>query len=92
MDDLWKALPHLIMATVVIAAVTVLAVAGVMDGGEVLPVIAAAGGFTLGGTVASTSTSQAADLTAAVSQSISPPPATVPASPPAPIAQVPPAA
>lgn len=69
MNDFYKALPHLLMATVVIAAVTVLAATGTMTGGEVLPVIAAAGGFTLGGTVASGSASTATAATVEASAS-----------------------
>lgn len=59
MSDLAKALPHMIMATIVITAVVILACVGKLTGSEVLPVIAAAGGFTLGGTVASGSMSAA---------------------------------
>jgi hypothetical protein len=73
MNDLAKALPHLIMATIVIAAVVALAVANKLTGTEVLPVIAAAGGFTMGGTVASGSISTTSDVIAEASPSILPP-------------------
>ena len=49
-------LPHLIMATVVIAAVTVLAGTGTITGNEALVVIAAAGGVSLGVGAGSTAT------------------------------------
>lgn len=41
-------LPHLLMASIVIAAVTVLASTGVISGGEALGVIGSAAGFSLG--------------------------------------------
>lgn len=86
MNDLSKALPHLIMATVVIVAVVVLAVTDHLTGTEVLPVISAAGGFTLGGTVASGSISTAAAAVAVTSPStsVSADPATQASMPPAP--------
>lgn len=83
MNDLYKALPHLIMATVVIGAVTVLAATGVVTGSEALPVIIGAGSFTLGGTVASSSISAAAGAAASVSHSMQEP-ATTSASTPTP--------
>lgn len=60
MDDLRKAAPHLIMATVVIVAVSLLAIDHILTGGEALGSIAAASGFTLGVTGASGSISAAA--------------------------------
>lgn len=87
MNDLAKALPHLIMATIVITAVVILAVADKLTGTEVLPVIAAAGGFTLGGTVASGSISTTSDVIAEASPSMSqlatPPPLSPVSTPPA---------
>lgn len=50
MSNLARTLPHLIMSLSVVTAVSVLAVMGIITGQEALPVIAAAGGFTLGGT------------------------------------------
>jgi hypothetical protein len=52
------------MAFAVIAAVSTLAAMGVITGQEALPVIAAAGGFTLGGTVGSQSLSTGTGSTA----------------------------
>jgi type IV secretory pathway TrbL component len=40
-------LPHMIMALIAIAAVTILALAGTISGGEALAVIGAASGFTM---------------------------------------------
>ena len=48
MDNLKQNLPHMIMGALAIAAVTVLAVAHVITGGEALGVIAGATGFTMG--------------------------------------------
>lgn len=92
MQDLKTALPHLLMAALVIVAVSVLAILHILTGGEALPVIGAAGGFTLGGTIGSASASTASSGVAAQSASTlappnhqpSPTPATTPATPPAP--------
>lgn len=83
MDDLKKAAPHLIMATVVVIAVSLLAIDKVLTGGEALGSIAAASGFTLGVTGASGSISGAAAAVEHVSNSIS-----SPVSAPAPLAAV----
>lgn len=48
MTDFLTNLPHLIMATVVIAAATVLAAVGTITGGEAIALIAGAGGVSLG--------------------------------------------
>jgi len=69
-NDLYKALPHMIMATLVIAAAVVLAAMGIITGGEAIALIGAGGGFTLGGTVASGSISTAASAAADASHSI----------------------
>lgn len=53
-------LPHLLMSTIVIAAVSALAGVGVITGSEALPVIGAAAGFSMGGGVALGSASGAA--------------------------------
>lgn len=71
MQDLKKALPHLIMALIVIAAATVLAVTNKISGGEALAIISAAGSVVLGGTIASASTSTAAGALADASASSS---------------------
>lgn len=47
MDNVKSNLPHMIMATVAIAAVVVLALAHLISGGEALGVIGAASGFTM---------------------------------------------
>lgn len=59
------------MATVVIAATVVLTVTGYVSGGEAMPVIVAAGGFTLAGTITSGSISTAANAAVDVSHSAS---------------------
>ncbi len=82
MGDLKKALPHLIMATVVIAAVLVLAIDKLVGGGDALAVIVGAGGFTLGGTVASGSISTAASAASAISPSVSIAPTATETTPP----------
>lgn len=69
MNDLLKSLPHMIIAVVVIAAAVVLSSEGVITGGEAIGLIGTAGGFTLGGTVASTSISSAARAAVDVSHS-----------------------
>lgn len=71
MNEIQKAAPHLIMAIVVIAASVVLASEGIITGGEAIGLIGAAGGFTLGGTVASGSISTAATAAVDVSHSAS---------------------
>ena len=71
MSDLQKALPHLIMAAIVIGAVVAMAIANRITGAEALPVIIGVGGFTLGGTVASGSTSSAITAVGQVSGSVS---------------------
>lgn len=68
MQDLQKALPHLLMATIVIAAAVVLAVTHEITGGAAVAMIGTAGGFTLGGTVASGSISTVAGVSNAFSQ------------------------
>lgn len=75
MQDLMKALPHLVMATVVIAATVTLASLHIISGADALPVIIGVGGFTLGGTVASGSISTVTGATAEASNlaSIGPP-------------------
>lgn len=50
-------LPHMIMGTVAIAAVTVLSLHGTISGGEALGVIGAASGFTMAAGAAFASTS-----------------------------------
>lgn len=62
-------LPHLIMAVVVVAAMTVLAALNVITGGEALGVIGAATGFSLGVGGTSTSLSVAAATTPLASAS-----------------------
>ena len=69
MKDLEKALPHLLTALAVIIALVVLAVDHIIAGGEAYGGILMAGGFTLGGTVASTSISSAATAAVDVSHS-----------------------
>lgn len=65
------------MATIVVAAVTVLAVEHILTGGEALSVIAAAGGFTLGGTIGSASNGVSDTGSAPISRSASTGTATV---------------
>lgn len=48
MDNLQQNLPHMIMGTVAIVAVTVLACLHLVSGGEALGIIGAAAGFTMG--------------------------------------------
>jgi hypothetical protein len=60
MNSFVRALPHLIMSTIVIAAVIILAIDRILTGGEAYGAILAAGGFTLGVTGASGSISAAA--------------------------------
>lgn len=62
-------LPHLIMATLVIAAATILAALNVIPGGDALAVIAGAGGFSLGVGGASASNSVAAPTVSATTNS-----------------------
>lgn len=69
MKDLQKAIPHLITTVTVIAAVTALALDHIITGGEAYGGILMAGGFTLGGTVASSSISTAATAAVDVSHS-----------------------
>lgn len=47
MDQVKQNLPHMIMASVAIVAVTLLALHGTISGGEALAVIGAASGFTM---------------------------------------------
>lgn len=67
MKELMQALPHLVIALAVIGAVSALAAINVLTGSEALPVIIAAGGFTLGGTIASSSASAGAAAAASAS-------------------------
>ena len=60
MQNLTRAVPHLLMSTVVIVSVCILAVDRILTGGEAYGAILAAGGFTLGVTGASGSISAAA--------------------------------
>jgi len=48
MPQFLQNLPHMIMATVAIAAVTILSLHGTISGGEALGVIGASVGFTMG--------------------------------------------
>lgn len=64
----------MITSTVIIAAAVVLACTHIITGGEAIGLIGTAGGFTLGGTVASSSISTAATAAADVSHSVSAPP------------------
>lgn len=52
MSNLIQSIPHLITVLIIVASVTALALDHVLTGGEALPVIASAGGFSLGGIVA----------------------------------------
>lgn len=81
MQDLKKALPHLIMAVVVIAAAVTLAVANKISGAEALAIVSTAGGMVLGGTIASASTSTAAGALADASGSSSHTPTPTPPTP-----------
>jgi hypothetical protein len=51
MTNLLTNLPHMLMATVVIAAATALGLAGTIPGSDVIVLISAAAGITLGGSV-----------------------------------------
>lgn len=73
MKDLQKALPHMITALAVIVALVVLALDHIIAGAEAYGGILMAGGFTLGGTVASGSISTAATAAVDVSHSQLPP-------------------
>ena len=65
MPNLLANLPHLIMAAIIIGAVTALAAAGVIPGSTALAVIAAAGGVSLGvGAAAVPTTITAAPISA----------------------------
>lgn len=92
MQNLLNALPHLVMALAVIAAMSVLAALGVVTGQVAAPIIAAAGGFTLGGTIGSGSVPGTFSGSAGASTSISAPAATqvhveaAPAATPTPVA------
>ena len=73
MKDLQKALPHMLTALSVIVALVVLALDHIIAGSEAYGGILMAGGFTLGGTVASGSISTAATAAVDVSHSTLPP-------------------
>lgn len=72
MNNLLRNIPHLIMACVVIVAVSVLALHGTISGAEALAVIGTSGGFSLGAGSASASASGAAASTLAASHSNGP--------------------
>lgn len=76
MGDLQRSLPHLVMALAVIAACATLAALQVVSGEAALPIIAAAGGFTLGGTIGSGSGPATFSGSGGASTSISAPAAT----------------
>lgn len=71
MNKLQDALPHIVQATIVTAAGVVLATQHIISGGEAIALIAAANGFTMGVTGASSSISTAASAAADVSHSAS---------------------
>lgn len=48
MNNFMQNLPHLVMATIVIAATSALAATGTISGSEALPIIVAGGGVSLG--------------------------------------------
>jgi len=60
-NNFLNSLPHLVMAIVVVGAVSALAAIGVITGGEAVAMIGTASGFTLGGAVASGSASAGAE-------------------------------
>lgn len=55
MNNLIQNIGHIVIATVVIAAAVVLGIKGTITGGESVTLITAAGAFSLGGAVASSS-------------------------------------
>ena len=73
MDNFIQGLPHMVIASLVIAAAVVLSTLGQISGGEAVGMILGAAGFTMGGTVASGSISTAASAAASVSASTSAP-------------------
>lgn len=70
MDNLKDNLPHMIMGTVAIIAVTLLACLHLVSGGEALGIIGAAAGFTMG--VGGSSVSGTAAVGSLPAQSLSP--------------------
>lgn len=77
MPNLLTNLPHMIMATIVIAAVVILTATHNITGAEGLIVITGAGGFTLGAGAGSTSGTNAAPTVSVTSSSTGLSPATV---------------
>lgn len=69
MNNLLANIGHIVVAVVIIVAAVVLAIRGVITGGECIGLIASAGGFSLGGAVASSSAGVLQPSSVAVSTS-----------------------
>lgn len=74
MNNLVQNIGHIVIATVVIASAVVLSIKGTITGGEAITMIAAAGGFSLGGAVASSSAGAPvpASVATLISKSVAP--------------------